>query len=371
MQGKLGTSQAKKRTDDICAKLPLWLRILAAADSSALHFHHPYATSLPRKADDLLSWGEESVDALLGCTNLGHVARLEFGLIRRIAQVLMESKCVTGEEEVVYRKLLWARGVEISRSFPPWLGSTVAAGMKSPIMLPVLDLCNHSSDSTIEWKRAPLEVGNEEHVCFRTRVRIPKGEEVLINYGKDKSNEQLLWNYGFALNANYADTVTFNVSANLGCEVLCQQKARLLASLDVKVEVDDKKLSILSTILHPEEAEKKECMMADLGTLRAVPILMMGAGELESLELDKKGFDSSPVESESIEILCGIIQAKLEKLKAEEIGIKNRPRVAGIEASKAHERNLAAVYRHGQRGILEQALEELGSLLGDAENDGE
>jgi hypothetical protein len=363
MQEGLQTMQEKSRAKDICAKLPLWLRLLTALDSE-MHFHKIYARSLPRKADDLVSWGKDSVDLLLGSTNLGHVARVEFALIKNIACILVESGSLIGKEEDIYEKLLWARGVEISRSFPPSLGSPTAAG---PVMLPILDLCNHSPSSSIEWTRYLLVEGEEEHVCFRTTSQILKDTEICINYGKDKSNEQLLWNYGISLDDNIADTVTFNVSVNLDSEGKCKQMVDLFSSVGVKAEADGQKLSILSTILHPLQAARRQCMMTDPSTLRAIPILMMNDDEIKSIGsvLDKEGFNGFPVEADSIEMMCEIMEAKLEKLEVAENNIENhtyQTKEDGVD--ETHRRRLATLYRRGQCNILEEALQEMSSLLG-------
>lgn len=59
-------------------------------------------------------------------------------------------------------------------------------------MLPLFDLLNHKSGQPIRWE------ASADRIVFRAVEDIKEGEEVFNNYGGGRSNEQLLFFYGFA-----------------------------------------------------------------------------------------------------------------------------------------------------------------------------
>jgi len=71
---------------------------------------------------------------------------------------------------------------------------------------PLLDILNHSSEKN--WLKLHVSDG---FLCVDANEPVPKGGELLSNYGSDKSNEQLLFAYGFATKDNPADSVALKM----------------------------------------------------------------------------------------------------------------------------------------------------------------
>ena len=72
------------------------------------------------------------------------------------------------------------------------------SGYNDMIIVPYIDMCNHSSDPNSTW------FYDEQRNCFclKTTKVIPQGGELFDTYGRTKSNMQLLLGYGFCLNGN-------------------------------------------------------------------------------------------------------------------------------------------------------------------------
>merc|ERR1711933_239513 len=67
-----------------------------------------------------------------------------------------------------------------------------AAGAEVGCLLPLFDLLNHKSGQPIRWE------ASGDRIIFRAVGDIKAGAEVFNNYGGSRSNEQLLFYYGFA-----------------------------------------------------------------------------------------------------------------------------------------------------------------------------
>lgn len=89
--------------------------------------------------------------------------------------------------DITLRDWIWVDALQRSRSFDlPYSGVA---------MVPCLDLANHSIANTAYWRQEP----NSEAVTLLLPKgsSISAGEEITINYGKDKSAAEMLFNYGF------------------------------------------------------------------------------------------------------------------------------------------------------------------------------
>lgn len=97
---------------------------------------------------------------------------------------------------------LWACAIFNSRAFPYILNETKAQDLNEAFLLPVFDLLNHNHErSNVKW-----ELSDGKYI-FKTKEPIPSGVEVFNSYGP-KTNEELLLNYGFALERNPDDKTT-------------------------------------------------------------------------------------------------------------------------------------------------------------------
>jgi len=115
----------------------------------------------------------------------------------------------------------------LSRGFPTEFGDATALVQSSErlwgepkALVPVADLINHdrscSSTFTIESAGVPSDGEGEACVVFRNTDPREVGEEAFINYGADKSNEELLVAFGFADDDNTADAVALMISSDGG-----------------------------------------------------------------------------------------------------------------------------------------------------------
>ena len=79
--------------------------------------------------------------------------------------------------------------------------SRAFAGQEDEIMMiPILDLCNHSRGKN-EEKNLEYKILDDGSVEVRAVVKIKPNENFRLTYGA-KSNQQLLLNYGFAMKDN-------------------------------------------------------------------------------------------------------------------------------------------------------------------------
>lgn len=95
---------------------------------------------------------------------------------------------------------LWSFIIFNSRAFPYFLvDSKNAHDLNEAFLLPVVDLLNHSNDAKVHWE------SKDGDFVFKTEQELKsKGAEVFNNYG-EKSNEELLFGYGFVVDNNKYD----------------------------------------------------------------------------------------------------------------------------------------------------------------------
>ena len=184
-----------------------------------------WAATLPAAAPDAASWPSDA-QALLKGTDLGaalpHVEQELAELHGRLAAAAGGAAAITLDE------LRWARGMALSRRFPARLGGGEAdedaqeqEGRWGTIgsLVPVMDLLNHSAAAD----PALITLGTTEdgqHAFIRNTAPLAAGDEAFTNYGSDKSNEELLASFGFAVPNNPADRIMLLLSL-AGEEVAC------------------------------------------------------------------------------------------------------------------------------------------------------
>jgi hypothetical protein len=81
-------------------------------------------------------------------------------------------------------------------------------------MVPILDICNHKGGE--DWVTLKAE---DSMLQIITNCDLLPGEEIFGNYG-DKSNEILLYAYGFTIENNSFDSVTLKIGRLGGREGL-------------------------------------------------------------------------------------------------------------------------------------------------------
>ena len=108
-------------------------------------------------------------------------------------------------DQLTFDLYIWSCIIFTSRSFPSRL-LYEEAHAKSSILVPVIDLLNHKPQTPIYWDST-----YKEEFKLSPGVPISKGEELFNNYGP-KSNEELLFGYGFCIEDNAFDTVALKLS---------------------------------------------------------------------------------------------------------------------------------------------------------------
>lgn len=127
-----------------------------------------------------------------------------------------------------YPNFLWADSIFGSRN------------IESNVMIPILDLCNHVSVPNAYWKVFPagLLPSNKPHSIEHSILLIADGNhkdtlkpgsEVFISYG-EKSNEELLFQYGFVEKGNVHDKLVFFL-VRMEEDSLWSEKAHILQKL--------------------------------------------------------------------------------------------------------------------------------------------
>jgi len=123
----------------------------------------------------------------------------------------------TNPMKVLYAEMLaWSRAVGVPSNHPS--GCTFA-------LIPLLDMCNHSFTPNARW-----EFNDDSYSLVATKD-IGTGEEICISYG-DKSNEELMYLYGFCTPDNQNDTVMLLAYLEED-DPLVNEKVQLLRSLQL------------------------------------------------------------------------------------------------------------------------------------------
>lgn len=201
--------------------------LIVLADARASGSRRPYAgwaATLSEAAPDVASW-PPAAQALLAGTDLGAALPLVEEQLGDLHHRLSALAATLGDLCSVLSEgdLRWARGMALSRRFPARLGmprpvasAAAAAANTEPEagtwgmvggLIPLMDLLNH--DPAADPELISLEATDDAFpmVCLKNRKPLKEGEQAFTNYGHDKSNEELLAGYGFALANNPADRV--------------------------------------------------------------------------------------------------------------------------------------------------------------------
>ncbi|SCU80734.1 LAME_0B04368g1_1 [Lachancea meyersii CBS 8951] len=197
----------------------------------------PYISALPKDVSSPLIWNPKELDHL-GNTNVrtSITAKLKSMFLEWENAVLqlddLKSKVqeeithvrdvlAQGEEQIYtqitskpfdierqfswwsFPAFLWSSLIFLSRAFP----EIVVDANVDPsriVLLPIIDLLNHNTNSRVEWRKS------EGSFCVEILEAVEKDCEIFNNYG-GKGNEELLCGYGFVLENNVCDTVALKI----------------------------------------------------------------------------------------------------------------------------------------------------------------
>ena len=160
----------------------------------------PYLSSLPSRSDlDCIPrrMTDQRLDALFGGSPLVkrvHDQRKRFQREHQaIQQIQTNSKSTMGH--LSYEDFDDAMTVISSRAF----AGRSADGKEETTLVPLLDLCNHERGALSQKKNLSYEFVSETAIV--RSLGIQSGESLRITYGA-QGNQQLLFNYGFAIPNN-------------------------------------------------------------------------------------------------------------------------------------------------------------------------
>jgi hypothetical protein len=349
------------------------------------HSHHPYLAALPSKAPDVPSWSLSERSELEG-TNVGASAEKAAKELKdqyntwmpnlRKAHPRLFGDPVKGNENTSgfsLKDLIWARGMYYSRRFPPILLSGTEDAVKERkhavinadnknevdqgskpdvkkasnekstvgILLPALDLFNHTLHQQITWSGSPT------HVSFFAGASegIAAGCGIYNNYGP-KGNEMLMLMYGFALKNNVHDNYGLHL-------VMMVQRSNAEGGAVME------KRSLGTFQIHrtdsPMDPQFPPALWKALNQMFEVED---DDGNRDPADNGNAGRTDAPVEIglEAVELL-------LETLKR---------RIQPFLATKAKDclcETHVATYRDGQRFVLEEAIEILEEMLPEEEDE--
>jgi hypothetical protein len=271
-------------------ELMLWLFMVEGRQDSGNHFH-PYLVMLPTYADDPLHWPPEFMRAQLCGTQLYSVVEEQLARLRadfESLKGLLDAYSATAT--ITFDGLLWARSMYTSRSFPSQLARTNGCGNGTAIrhqpkiggwataedverqgkegwkwrdcempaqieggaegiMLPLIDILNHSPDAAMSWvadeagiallAELPEQDSPVQAAQTNRQIAVQKaGAELCNNYGS-QSNSAMLLKYGFCLEGNLADTVVvwLDMHESATGKALFDHQLAMLRGANVQIEL--------------------------------------------------------------------------------------------------------------------------------------
>ncbi|KAK9806256.1 hypothetical protein WJX72_007461 [[Myrmecia] bisecta] len=153
-----------------------------------------YLDSLPAEPDTPLSWTNGELEWLEGTQLLGSVYDyrqfFEGRYAELEAEVFASAREVFDEQSFAYLEFLWAVSVVRGKVHAPLDGESVA-------LVPFADLVQHERGSTPGWKVQSGFLGRSgKAVTLEADQEYAAGEWVVMDFGPDKLDSQLLLDYG-------------------------------------------------------------------------------------------------------------------------------------------------------------------------------
>ncbi|AET37944.1 protein-lysine N-methyltransferase Ecym_2195 [Eremothecium cymbalariae DBVPG len=224
----------------LVAKMKFSKEAVMVGDKDIALYFGKYMNCLPEEVDSPLIWKPDELELLDG-TNIGGsisekldlivndwryvINELGFDVPQAVqeqlvfaARMLAEPNDVSKDEIynmlikhpkdgephwLSFQAFIWSHLIFTSRAFPERILNSTCE-ISNVILLPILDLLNHSQHSKIEW------AGDNGVFSFRKLEPVEVGDEIFNNYG-GKSNEELLVGYGFVIEDNKCDYLALKI----------------------------------------------------------------------------------------------------------------------------------------------------------------
>ena len=321
----------------------------------------PYFETMPAEPQHLLAWPAELLADEFAGTHLAHAAEKERAELRAEYAALRGHGAGGESAFPSWEDLLWAHGNYLSRRFHPGMATGAPEGSEVPCLIPGVDMFNHRTGEQVTLE---ADTAHAQIVCD---APVAGGAEIFINYGH-KSNEELLFAYGFCLRDNPLDLVTIQLACDGAGEVGVYRR-ELLRSVGVPWQ---ESVAVAGSTVEKLSIGPFFIRSAEMGgipgeLLSALGVCMVESpGEELQLTLDE------------IEGLQQKLQSKLAALQPREeadgelLDVTGGGDVGGREVlgssgsedvMTSQRRRAAAIYRDGQRRVLREAILELEELI--------
>ncbi|SMN21523.1 similar to Saccharomyces cerevisiae YPL208W RKM1 SET-domain lysine-N-methyltransferase [Maudiozyma saulgeensis] len=351
-----------------------------------------YIAALPTVVDSPLVWNSDELDLLEG-TNLGSSITDKFETIFKEWQSLIETLIVGSEEYVlskteellmisfdnydhkdIYENIiqeivnnnkiqwysfgayLWSHLIFTSRAFPERIINPDCEE-SSVMLLPIIDLLNHGNHVKVEWS-----TNSKGSFCYTNlEQNIPIGEELLNNYGA-KSNEELLYGYGFTLDDNEFDSVMLRIQLPLDTinNILDKEPTLRLPLIDdyttFAFETKTAKSSIHDTSRRISSDYKDGILflLNKTNTKACLDPIIDLFGFLVS-RTGGETFKSSRAQFDAIQSLKNALHQKSRNI----VQVENNVNEPQEHTVSDYRRRCATIYKDGQIDVLKKSLQEL------------
>ncbi|KAG7880094.1 hypothetical protein KL905_002763 [Ogataea polymorpha] len=190
--------------------------------NSLSKMYEPYIAFLPDSCLEIglpSFWTDDEQELLKGTDAYPRLKRTREELFERwnsLMSLLNEQKkldvvmqeaplCENSLSWKSFEAFSWAYSIYCTRAFPNFLRKQSERSINGGFLCPIVDLLNHKNGEKVTWT-----CENNSFVFKASAKHIRSGEEIYNNYG-NKSNTDLLLNYGFVLNDNESETTTLTL----------------------------------------------------------------------------------------------------------------------------------------------------------------
>ncbi|KAG7905066.1 hypothetical protein KL907_003282 [Ogataea polymorpha] len=190
--------------------------------NSLSKMYEPYIAFLPHSCLEIglpSFWTDDEQELLKGTDAYPRLKRTREELFERwnsLMSLLNEQKkldvvmqeaplCENSLSWKSFEAFSWAYSIYCTRAFPNFLRKQSERSINGGFLCPIVDLLNHKNGEKVTWT-----CENNSFVFKASAKHIRSGEEIYNNYG-NKSNTDLLLNYGFVLNDNESETTTLTL----------------------------------------------------------------------------------------------------------------------------------------------------------------
>ncbi|CAJ1328780.1 unnamed protein product [Effrenium voratum] len=334
-------------------------------------FWNPYIGVLP-STDEVgaaFAWNEEELDTLLAGSPLRNMSYYLKDQIKKEFEHIQETVMrkfpdMFPEDAFIFENYVWAYSVLFSRAvrldFPDDLDADDIVAL-----VPYIDLINHNPNSesrirgVADGPSIPGISTPDRGVVVRSDRYYNKYEQIYISYGR-KSNAQLLMLYGFSMERNTQDFVTFSTGQLLEDSPFAEVKKRILEELEVPPEgvfplyrdrfTGEMMMFLRLAVVQPEDVDLDE----DADEVKVYKALK---------QLDIKTATGEVSERRALICLRGVVQdlqdAYPTTLQEDEALIRDRQM---FELLPRNQRNALRV-RYGEKLIIRASLATIDRIL--------